>query len=87
MNLEKQITEKLLTKLDQATVIDYVANNYSCEIIDILQDDIYDMVREQSDSFNDPDSAWNDRDWPTWMILLMLEYITANQKSIQANQS
>ena len=30
MNLEKQITEKLLTKLDQATVIDYVANNYSC---------------------------------------------------------
>ena len=62
MNLEKQITEKLLTKLDQATVIDYVANNYSFEIMDILQDEIYDMVREQSDSFNDPDCAWNDRD-------------------------
>tara|TARA_R100001244_G_C5159903_1_gene130876 strand:- start:396 stop:584 length:189 start_codon:yes stop_codon:yes gene_type:complete len=62
MNLEKQITEKLLTKLDQAIVIDYVANNYSFEIMDILQDEIYDMVREQSDSFNDPDCAWNDRD-------------------------
>ena len=62
MNLEKQITEKLLTKLDQAIVIDYVANKYSFEIMDILQDEIYDMVREQSDSFNDPDSAWNDRD-------------------------
>jgi|TARA_B110000196_G_C20632723_1_gene424791 hypothetical protein len=62
MNLEKQITEKLLTKLDQATVIDYVANKYSFEIMDILQDEIYDMVREQSDSFNDPDCAWNDRD-------------------------
>ncbi len=62
MNLEKQITEKLLTKLDQAIVIDYVANKYSFEIMDILQDEIYDMVREQSDSFNDPDCAWNDRD-------------------------
>lgn len=62
MNIEKQITEKLLTKLDQATVIDYVANKYSFEIMDILQDEIYDMVREQSDSFNDPDCAWNDRD-------------------------
>lgn len=61
-NIGKQITEKLLENLDQATVIDYVANNYSCEIIDMLQDDIYDMVREQSDSFNDPDCAWNDRD-------------------------
>jgi|TARA_B110000263_G_C15111742_1_gene420143 hypothetical protein len=62
MNIEKQITEKLLTKLDQAIVIDYVANKYSFEIMDILQDEIYDMVREQSDSFNDPDCAWNDRD-------------------------
>tara|TARA_R110000824_G_scaffold7658_1_gene34605 strand:- start:328 stop:516 length:189 start_codon:yes stop_codon:yes gene_type:complete len=62
MKLEKQITEKLLKKLNQATVIDYVANNYSFEIMDILQDEIYDMVREQSDSFNDPDCAWNDRD-------------------------
>ena len=62
MKLEKQITEKLLTKLDQAIVIDYVANKYSFEIMDILQDEIYDMVREQSDSFNDPDCAWNDRD-------------------------
>ena len=40
MKLEKQITEKLLKKLDQATVIDYVANNYSFEIMDILQDEI-----------------------------------------------
>ena len=62
MNLEKQITEKLLTKLDQAIVIDYVANKYSFEIMDILQDEIYDMVREQSDSFNDADQRWDDRD-------------------------
>ena len=44
MKLEKQITEKLLKKLNQATVIDYVANNYSFEIMNILDFQVFFFV-------------------------------------------
>ena len=54
-NIGKQITEKLLENLDQDIVIDYVVNNYSCEVIDILQDDIHDMQVEQANSWYDLD--------------------------------
>jgi|TARA_R110000803_G_C11803683_1_gene299756 hypothetical protein len=55
-DMKKQVTEKLLKSLDQAVIIDYVVERYSCEVIDILQDDIYDMVKDQAESWE------NDRD-------------------------
>ena len=54
-SIGKQITEKLLENLDQDTVIDYVVNNYSCEVLDILQDDIQDMQIESANSRYDLD--------------------------------
>ena len=54
-NIGKQITEKLLENLDQDTVINYVVNNYSHEVIDELQDDIHDMYVDQANCWEDND--------------------------------
>ena len=57
-SIGKQITEKLLENLDQDTIINYVVNNYSHEVIDELQDDIHDMYVDQA-------NWWEDTDCPT----------------------
>jgi len=54
-SIGKQITEKLLENLDQDTIINYVVNNYSHEVIDELQDDIHDMQIESANSWYDLD--------------------------------
>ena len=54
--LGKTMTEKLLEILDQDTVINYVVNKYSEEVIDELRDDIHDMYVDEANSWiNDRD--------------------------------
>ena len=51
--LGKRMTEKLLEILDQDTVINYVVNKYSEEVIDELRDDIHDMYVDEANSWTD----------------------------------